>query len=184
MYTFSLHDWNVDGYGLSWALYVHIRRSQLEGAVGRSSTILALSHLNAFLHVTMLASYEYKPNLLDAICCSRLVLDEYGRHQSRLATTIFKAMAENLNLDQNLYESYLSPSTASMRIYRYLECPLPVWGLNAHTDSTVLTVLTHDEVGGFQVCKGDDEWIDVEPIPNTLVLILGDLIQVPIQTEF
>ncbi|XP_058226449.1 gibberellin 2-beta-dioxygenase 8-like [Rhododendron vialii] len=107
----------------------------------------------------------------------RLVLDEYGRHQSRLATTIFKAMAEDLNLDQNLYESYLSPSTASMRIYRYLKCPLPMWGLDAHTDSSVLTILTHDEVEGFQVCKGDDEWIDVEPIPNTLVLILGDLIQ-------
>ncbi|KAH7833358.1 hypothetical protein Vadar_005469 [Vaccinium darrowii] len=92
----------------------------------------------------------------------RLVLDEYGRHQSRLATAIFAAMAENLNFDRQQHETYLSPSSASMRAYRYLQCPLSMWGLDAHTDSSVFTILNHDEVGGFQVCKGDDEWIDVQ----------------------
>ncbi|KAA8549423.1 hypothetical protein F0562_001104 [Nyssa sinensis] len=41
----------------------------------------------------------------------RLLLEEYGRHQSRLATTIFQVMAENLKLGPKQSMSYLSPST-------------------------------------------------------------------------
>ncbi|GFZ13310.1 2-oxoglutarate (2OG) and Fe(II)-dependent oxygenase superfamily protein [Actinidia rufa] len=114
--------------------------------------------------------------LLDSF---RLLLEEYGRHQTRLATTIFEAMAKDLSLDQEQSDCYLCPSSGSMRVYRYLRCPEAdqvSWGIDAHTDSSVLSILNHPEVGGFQVQK-DNEWLDVEPVPNTLVVILGDMMQ-------
>ncbi|XP_057508176.1 gibberellin 2-beta-dioxygenase 6-like [Actinidia eriantha] len=123
-----------------------------------------------------LSDLHVEDPLLDSF---RLLLDEYGRHQTRLATTIFEAMAKELSLSQEQSECYLCPSSGLMRVYRYLRWPEAdqgSWGIDAHTDSSVLSILNHPEVGGFQVQK-DDEWFDVEPVPNTLVVILGDMMQ-------
>ncbi|KAL7264283.1 hypothetical protein ACSBR1_002276 [Camellia fascicularis] len=113
--------------------------------------------------------------MLDAF---RTELDEYGKHQSRLATTIFKAIAENLELGRELSDCYLSTSTGNTRVYRYPRCSEEnrAWGIDAHTDSSVISILYHDEVGGFEVYK-DGNWLPVKPIPNTLVLLLGDMMQ-------
>lgn len=101
-------------------------------------------------------------------------------HLARLASTLYEAMAKNLKLDSEKYsKSYLSESTGAIRIYRYLRCPNTnhTWGMDMHTDSSVLSILVQDEVSGLQVLK-DDEWIDIEPILNTLVVNVGDMMQV------
>ncbi|CAK9170781.1 unnamed protein product [Ilex paraguariensis] len=108
----------------------------------------------------------------------RLLLEEYGIHQFRLATTIFEAMAEDLKLCLKQSKSYLSPTTGMLRAYRYPRCPEALdqaCGLDVHTDSSVLSILNQDE-GGLQIYK-DGDWIDVKPIPNTLVINLGDMMQ-------
>ncbi|GFY99335.1 2-oxoglutarate (2OG) and Fe(II)-dependent oxygenase superfamily protein [Actinidia rufa] len=130
-----------------------------------------------------LSDLHVEDPLLDSF---RLLLDEYGRHQTRLATTIFEAMAKELSLSQEQSECYLCPSSGLMRVYRYLRWPEAdqgSWGIDAHTDSSVLSILNHPEVGGFQVQK-DDEWFDVEPVPNTLVVILGDMMQAISSDEY
>lgn len=43
-------------------------------------------------------------------------------------------------------------------------------GVAAHTDEDVLTVLYQDETGGLQVQRFDGTWIDVPPIPGTIVI--------------
>ncbi|XP_050140624.1 gibberellin 2-beta-dioxygenase 8-like isoform X2 [Malus sylvestris] len=50
------------------------------------------------------------------------------------------------------------------------------WGMDVHTDSSVLSILNQDEVGGLEVLK-DNEWFSVNPIPNTLIVNLGDMMQ-------
>ncbi|CAK7330557.1 unnamed protein product [Dovyalis caffra] len=108
----------------------------------------------------------------------RFLLEEYGRHLARLATTIFGAMAKNLNLDAEKSKSYLSESTGFIRVYRYPQCSREseAWGMNVHTDSSVLSILNQDQVGGLQVLK-DDKWLHVKPIPNSLIFNLGDMMQ-------
>uniref|UniRef100_A0A5B7BF90 Fe2OG dioxygenase domain-containing protein n=1 Tax=Davidia involucrata TaxID=16924 RepID=A0A5B7BF90_DAVIN len=114
-----------------------------------------------------------------------LLLEEYGRHQSRLATTIFEAMAENLKLGPKQSMSYLSPSTGFIRVYRYPRCSEAhqAFGIDTHTDSSVLSILNQDEVGGLQVYK-DDQWLNVKPISNTLVVNLGDMMQAMSNDEY
>uniref|UniRef100_A0A6N2MBJ9 Fe2OG dioxygenase domain-containing protein n=1 Tax=Salix viminalis TaxID=40686 RepID=A0A6N2MBJ9_SALVM len=108
----------------------------------------------------------------------RILLEEYGSHLARLATAIFGAMAENLHLDPELSKTYISESTGFVRVYRYPQCSMEneAWGINVHTDSSVLSVLNQDQVAGLQVLK-DDNWLQVKPIPDTLIFNLGDMMQ-------
>ncbi|KAE8056383.1 hypothetical protein FH972_013161 [Carpinus fangiana] len=108
----------------------------------------------------------------------RLLLEEYGKHLGRLGRTIFKTMAMELNLDPGESETHLGESTGFVRVYRY---PLrsmanSAWGIDVHTDSSLLTILNQYEVGGLEVLK-DDQWLQVKPIPDELIVNLGDMMQ-------
>ncbi len=50
--------------------------------------------------------------------------------------------------------------------------------LHHHTDPGILTLLVQDNVGGLQTESMEDGWIDVAPQPGTLVVNLGDAMQV------
>nr|QCQ83072.1 putative gibberellin 2-beta-dioxygenase 8 [Ambrosia artemisiifolia] len=111
----------------------------------------------------------------------RRLLESYGVHLERLAKSIFGAMSQNLKLSED-NECYLSPSTGQLRVYRYPRCcfdnPPKVWGMDVHTDSSVVTILNQFEVGGLQILSPkDNAWIDAKPIPNTLIVHLGDMMQ-------
>ncbi|KAG6427855.1 hypothetical protein SASPL_112102 [Salvia splendens] len=116
---------------------------------------------------------HYQDPLLESFRC---LLEEYGRHQTRLAKAIFGAMAEDLGFSQPKSISYLSPATGIIRVYRYLRCPGQRWGIPDHTDSSVLSIIHQDQVGGLQVLK-NNQWLDVGPIHDTLIVNLGDMMQ-------
>ncbi len=50
------------------------------------------------------------------------------------------------------------------------------FGVAAHTDFGVLTVLCQDNTGGLQVQGLDGEWLHAPPIEDTLVVNVGDLL--------
>jgi isopenicillin N synthase-like dioxygenase len=50
------------------------------------------------------------------------------------------------------------------------------FSLAPHTDFGVLTVLAQDAIGGLQIQGLDGEWIAAPPIPDTLVINVGDLL--------
>lgn len=55
-------------------------------------------------------------------------------------------------------------------------------GVGAHKDSGCLTLLLQDTQAGLQVLDrdgtGDGQWIDVPPIPGTLVINLGEVLEI------
>jgi len=50
--------------------------------------------------------------------------------------------------------------------------------LGYHTDPGVITLLLQDDTGGLQTQSRAGEWIDVPPRPGTIVVNLGDAVQV------
>lgn len=127
------------------------------------------------ISLTKLSQFQYEDPLLESF---RSSLEEYGRQLSRVATTLFSTMAEDLKLCSTKSNSYLSPPTGILRVYRYFRCidSHQRWGINVHTDSSVISILHQDEVQGLQVFK-DNQWLDVKSIHNTLIVNLGDMAQ-------
>ncbi|KAK7305413.1 hypothetical protein VNO77_43319 [Canavalia gladiata] len=126
--------------------------------------------------LTQLSHFNSHLPTLESI---RLLLKEYETHLSRIATTLFKAMRKNLELNLKPSKSYLSEKTGMVRVYRYPHCSDSSvgWGMEAHTDSSILSILNQDQqVSGLQVFK-DDHWLTVKPISSTLIVNLGDMMQ-------
>jgi len=82
------------------------------------------------------------------------------------------------------------PSLSSMRLNHYLsDDPVPEMerlglaalgptALGYHTDPGVITLLLQDGTGGLQTRTRDGDWIDVPPRAGTVVVNLGDTMQV------
>ena len=51
------------------------------------------------------------------------------------------------------------------------------FGVAPHTDFGMLTVLCQDEVGGLEIRQRNGEWVAMPPIPGTLVVNVGDLLE-------
>jgi len=56
--------------------------------------------------------------------------------------------------------------------------PLGDMALHHHTDPGVLTLLLQDMTGGLQTYTSDGQWIDIPPAAGTIVVNLGDAMQV------
>ena len=117
---------------------------------------------------------------------ARVLLMEYEKHLSRIGTRLFEAMAKNLELNIESSKEYLAEKSGMVRVYRYPNCldTNVGLGMEAHTDSSVLSILNQgDEVGGLQLLK-HHQWLNVKPIPDTLIVNLGDMMQVRVLAYF
>ncbi|XP_027941510.1 gibberellin 2-beta-dioxygenase 6 [Vigna unguiculata] len=104
---------------------------------------------------------------------------EYGEHLSRIGRRLFEAMVKKLDLNIEASSSYVAESTGIMRIYRYPKCSNSDVGLGmeVHTDSSVLSILSQEnEVSGLELLR-DHHWLTVKPVSNTLIVNLGDMMQ-------
>jgi isopenicillin N synthase-like dioxygenase len=66
-----------------------------------------------------------------------------------------------------------------MAVNYYPPCPQPelTYGLPGHKDPNAITLLLQDGVSGLQVQRGG-RWVAVNPVPNALVINIGDQMQV------
>ncbi|KAK5840375.1 hypothetical protein F383_32386 [Gossypium arboreum] len=111
---------------------------------------------------------------------------EFRYELKKLAEKILEVLDENLGLPKGYIKKAFDCEEGEnnaffgTKVSHYPPCPNPkrVIGLRSHTDAGGLILLFQDdEVGGLQVWK-DGEWIDVEPLKNTIVISIGDQIEV------
>ncbi|XP_042506743.1 1-aminocyclopropane-1-carboxylate oxidase 5-like [Macadamia integrifolia] len=110
-------------------------------------------------------------------------MSEYRYELKKLAEKVMEVMDENLGLHKGYIKKAFNGEDQAFfgtKVSHYPPCPRPdlVNGLRAHTDAGgIILLFQDDEVKGLQILK-DGEWIDVETIPNAIVINTGDQIEV------
>ncbi|KAI5589287.1 hypothetical protein BDE02_05G152200 [Populus trichocarpa] len=112
-------------------------------------------------------------------------MTEYRAELKKLAEKVMEVMDENLDLPKGYIKKAFNDGEGDgaffgTKVSHYPPCPHPelVNGLRAHTDAGgVILLFQDDEVGGLQILK-DGQWIDVQPMKNTIVINTGDQIEV------
>jgi len=121
----------------------------------------------------------------------RDALEEHFASVGAMAIRTLDLVWDALGADQATRRSYPGePSASAVRLNRYATgdpvpederaglAPLGDVALGHHTDVGVLTLLLQEDIGGLQALSTDDGWIDVPPDQDTIVVNMGDTMQV------
>jgi isopenicillin N synthase-like dioxygenase len=105
---------------------------------------------------------------------------EYYAHMQRLCRTIMRMFAVALDLPEDHFEPMLTHSAHTLRLTHYPALDkAPESGeqrAGAHTDTGTLTILHIDETpDSLQVETRSKKWINVNQVPGTFVINIGDL---------
>ncbi|WJX27915.1 hypothetical protein P8452_16691 [Trifolium repens] len=108
-------------------------------------------------------------------------IELYSRNIRKLCQNLLKYIALGLSLEEDVFEKMFGEVVQAIRMNYYPTCSRPdlVLGLSPHSDGSALTVLQQAKGSpvGLQILK-DNTWVPIEPIPNALVINIGDTIEV------
>ncbi|XP_076890661.1 1-aminocyclopropane-1-carboxylate oxidase homolog 1-like [Bidens hawaiensis] len=133
-------------------------------------------------YITM-APNPPQPHDLPPHC--RDILFEYSKQVMKIGVCLFELMSEALGLDPNRLFNMGCVDGLAFVCHYYPSCPQPelTIGSPSHTDSTFITILLQDHIGGLKVFY-QNQWIDVPPVPGALVVNVGDLLQLISNDKF
>lgn len=113
----------------------------------------------------------------------RKAMKEFAQKLEKLAEELLDLLCENLGLEKGYLKKAFNGSKGpnfGTKVANYPPCPKPelVKGLRAHTDAGgIILLLQDDKVSGLQLLK-DGQWVDVPPMRHSIVVNLGDQIEV------
>ncbi|KAK2992211.1 hypothetical protein RJ640_005698 [Escallonia rubra] len=113
----------------------------------------------------------------------RKALKEFAVGLEKLAEQLLDLLCENLGLEKGYLKKAFYGSkgpTFGTKVSNYPPCPKPelIKGLRAHTDAGgIILLFQDDQVSGLQLLK-DGEWIGVPPMRHSIVINLGDQLEV------
>ncbi|KAH9328651.1 hypothetical protein KI387_000759, partial [Taxus chinensis] len=111
----------------------------------------------------------------------RPTMKEYCSGALKLSKTLLSVLSQNVGLPPTTLEEAFGGNEnigICVRLNYYPVCPQPdlTFGLSPHSDPGGITILLQNEVSGLQVRKSG-HWVPVPPIPNALIINLGDQIE-------
>ncbi|PQQ21143.1 1-aminocyclopropane-1-carboxylate oxidase 1 [Prunus yedoensis var. nudiflora] len=113
----------------------------------------------------------------------RKVMKEFAVELEKLAEQLLDLLCENLGLEKDYLKKAFYGSKGpnfGTKVSNYPPCPKPdlIKGLRAHTDAGgIILLFQDDKVSGLQLLK-DGQWIDVPPMHHSIVINLGDQLEV------
>ncbi|XP_022892270.1 1-aminocyclopropane-1-carboxylate oxidase [Olea europaea var. sylvestris] len=113
----------------------------------------------------------------------RKVMREFAGKLEKLAEELLDLLCENLGLEKGYLKKALSGAKGpnfGTKVSNYPPCPRPelIKGLRPHTDAGgIILLFQDDKVSGLQLLK-DGEWVDVPPMRHSIVINIGDQLEV------
>lgn len=117
-------------------------------------------------------------------------MDKYQKKMKALAYKILLIILTALGVDEEdqekLSSSFLYQSDGALQLNSYPSCPNPsrAIGLAPHTDSLLLTILHQNDTDGLQILQEGVGWVRIRPIPEALVINIGDLMHILSNASF
>ena len=108
----------------------------------------------------------------------RVAVLRYIAAATQTAHALMEGVSLSLGLNAGYFrEHYTDDPTILFRIFHYPNAPASFdgWSVGEHTDYGLLTLLLQDDAGGLEV-KTRAGWISAEPIAETLVCNIGDML--------
>ncbi|GAA5799287.1 hypothetical protein HPULCUR_004697 [Helicostylum pulchrum] len=104
---------------------------------------------------------------------------------AEIGLTILNAMARVLEFNQEEFMSLFGKDYGvRCKLVRYPALNNPIdkpldhgLGVGPHKDTGFLALLLQDEIGGLQVQAQNGEWLDAEPIPDTFIVNIGEILE-------
>ncbi|CAN1279575.1 1-aminocyclopropane-1-carboxylate oxidase homolog 1 [Linum perenne] len=108
----------------------------------------------------------------------RDILISYSSEMLKLGDLLLGLLSEALGLTPNHLKEMDCSNGLYVLCHYHPPCPQPelTLGSTKHQDDDFITVLLQDDIGGLQVLH-QDQWVDVPPLPGSLVVNIGDLLQ-------
>jgi isopenicillin N synthase-like dioxygenase len=107
------------------------------------------------------------------------ILDYYAP-MCDLGLHLMRLLALSLDMPEDFFDEAYRFSNPRLRMHRYPPQPAGAAfnqiGAGAHTDWGAITLLAQDDCGGLEVENAAGEWLRGDPIPNTFVINLGDMV--------
>ncbi|CAN8321402.1 unnamed protein product [Cochlearia groenlandica] len=108
----------------------------------------------------------------------RKTVGMYVKEISRVAQMICEILGQQVNVNSKYFEDICMLKNSFLRLNKYHPRVFgsEVFGLVPHTDSSFLTILFQDQIGGLELIK-NGQWIGVKPCKESLTVNIGDMFQ-------
>jgi len=105
------------------------------------------------------------------------VAKAYLREMEVYCGRLMRVFALALGRPVDFFDGQITDPLSTLRLLHYRPTSEGSRGCAAHTDYGTCTALLQDEVGGLQIKLPDGRWIDVDPLEDSYVTNLGDMLQ-------
>lgn len=106
-------------------------------------------------------------------------MGEYAECLFELKKVLSELLSEALGLSSDHLANLRCFETQKLGCHYYPPCPQPelTLGTSKHSDPDFLTILLQDNIGALQILH-ENKWMDVPPMKGSLLVNVGDLLQV------
>ena len=115
----------------------------------------------------------------------RDTVTDYFERLGEVSCQILRIMSRALGLEETHIEEIFGANPSPyMKLIRYPQTRPGDRGVGVHKDSGFLTLLLQDGNPGLEAQGNDDQWYPVDPIPGSLVVNTGELLQLITRNYF
>ncbi|XP_021825498.1 protein SRG1-like [Prunus avium] len=108
------------------------------------------------------------------------VIEVYSSEVKKVGEELLRSLSIIMGMERDTLLGLHKELLQALRVNYYPQCCMPdkVLGLSPHSDKSSITILMQeDNAAGLQIRQAG-EWVPVKPIPNALVVNVGDAIEI------